>query len=253
MASTSQETRLDHQLVQRWRGSWDALMRRFMPELASFEGAMAALAESACGGAPASVVDLGGGPGLLAERLSLRWPRADVGVVDLDPLLLALAEAGTPPGVTTHRGDLGTSRWIDAIARFCPADLISVVMTMHYLPESQARAIYHDARAVLRPGGLLIVADLMPNGDVPSLMNASYPVADEASAGLAWARWWEKAGAEAAFGPLLRQRQQVFAGRRPAEFTPDEQWHRATALAAGFREAGAVWRRGPYAAMCAVV
>lgn len=253
MASTSQEPTvipgLDVRRIQRWRHSWDDVMGRCMPGLESFEQTVAATAEAVLGGAPAGVLDLGGGPGLLAERLLARWPGADVRVLDLDPVLLLLAEAGAPDGVTVHHGDLAAPGWP---AEMGPVDLVTVVMTMHYLPEDRARALYRDARAILRPGGLLVVADLMPNGDVPLIMSATQPVADEAAAGLAWTRWWEEIGAEPAFEPWMRQRRQLFAGRTPAEFTPDERWHRVAACAAGFREAGTVWRRGAYAALCAV-
>ena len=256
MASTSPESPvvpdLDRQCVQRWRRSWDEVMVRCMPGLQGFEEALVAVTEAVLGGAPAGVVDLGGGPGLLAERLAASWPRADVRLLDLDPVLLALAAAGVPAGVTVHRGDLAASAWPGEIAPDGPVDLVTVVMTAHYLPEDRVRALYRDIRAVLRPGGLLVVADLMPDGDVPSIMNAAHPVADEAAAGLAWTRWWDDLAAEPALEPWLRQRRALFAAREPAEFTPDQRWHRTAALTAGFREAGTVWRRGAYAALCAV-
>jgi SAM-dependent methyltransferase len=253
MASTSPESPvlpgLDRRHVQRWRRSWDHVMGRCMPGLRGFEEALVAIAEAVLGGPPAGVLDLGGGPGLLAERLAAGWPRADVRLLDIDPVLLALARAGVPAGVTVHRGDLATSTWQAEVE---PVDLVTVVMTMHYLPADRVRALYRDARAVLRPGGLLVVADLMPDGDVPSIMNATHPVADEAAAGLAWTRWWDDLAAEPAFEPWLRQRRALFDARPPAEFTPDHRWHRTAALTAGFREAGTVWRRGAYAALCAV-
>jgi SAM-dependent methyltransferase len=256
MASTWQETSaasaLDRRRVQHWRRSWDEVMGRCMPGLAGFEESLIAVAEAVHGGSPVAVLDLGGGPGLLAERLAARWPHSKVGMLDIDPVLLALAEAGVPSGVRVHRGDLAASTWR---AQFAPDDsigLVTVVMTMHYLSEPQVRALYRDIRAVLRPGGLLVVADLMPNGDVPSVMNATHPVADEASAGLAWTRWWDEIAAEPALEPWLYQRKTLFGARPPAEFTPDERWHRAAALNAGFCEAGGVWRRGAYAALCAV-
>jgi SAM-dependent methyltransferase len=244
---------LDRDRIQRWRQSWDDVMARFMPGLASFEAAMITTAEAVGGGPPADVLDLGGGPGLLAERLATRWPRATVRMLDLDPVLLMLAETGTPAGVTVHPGDLAGSAWPAEMAQYCPVDLVTIAMTMHYLPADRARALYRDARTVLRPGGLLVVADLMPNGDLPSVMNALRPVADEAAAGLAWTRWWDEIGADPAFASRMRQRQELFADRPPAEFAPDERWHRAAAHAAGFRENGVIWRHGAHAAICAVV
>jgi SAM-dependent methyltransferase len=188
----------------------------------------------------------------MAERLAATWPHADVRVLDLDPVLLLLAESGVPAGVTVHQGDLASSSWPAEFAGRAPMDLVTIVMTMHYLPEGQARELYRHARAVLRPGGLLVVADLMPCGDLPSILNDSRPVADEAAAGLAWTRWWDRLRAEPAFAPWIRRRDALFAGRAPAESTPSEAWHREAAREAGFREAGVFWRRGVHAAVCAV-
>ena len=255
MASTVQSPSaaagLDPGDVRLWRRSWDEVMGHFLPGWQGFEAAMAETVESVLGGPPAGVLDLGGGPGVLAERLVARWPDAVVGLLDLDPVLLRLAEAGAPDAVHVHPGDLSTSGWRSAVARYCPVDLVVVVMTMHYLPADAAWALYRDARAVLRPGGLLVVADLMPHDDLPSVMGALRPDADEA-AGLAWTRWWDEIAAEPALRSSLRRRRALFAGRPPAEFVPAERWHRAAARAAGFHESGVVWRCGAHAAICAV-
>jgi hypothetical protein len=52
--------------------------------------------------------------------------------------------------------------------------------------------------------------------------------------------------------PLVQQRTERFDHRKPAEFTPPAAWHCETAQAAGFTEAGVVWRRGTHAAIAAV-
>jgi SAM-dependent methyltransferase len=252
MTSTSQESSVVTPLAEQWRRSWDEVMEACLPGLGSFEETLIATTEAIVGSAPGAVLDLGGGPGLLAERLAARWPQADVCLLDLDPVLLLLARAAAPAGVTAHRGDLAGSDWPVEVAPRAPVDLVTIVMTLHYLAEDQARALYRRARAVLRPGGLLVVADLMPSDDLPSVMSALHPVADEAAAGLAWTRWWERMRAEPVLEPWLRERESVFAGRTPAEFTPPETWHRQAAREAGFREAGVVWRRGAHAAVCAI-
>jgi SAM-dependent methyltransferase len=227
-------------------------MSGFVPGLASLEAASSAVTEAALGGPPARALDLGGGPGVLAERLAARWPMARVGLLDLDPVLLALAQAGVPNDVAVYAGDLARPSWPAAVAQHAPADLVTVMMTIHYLSPDQAGALYRDARSVVRPGGLLIVADLMPDGGIPAVMSASYPVAAEAAAGLAWARWWDEIEAEPLLEPWMRERRVVFGDRPAAEFTPDARWHRDAARAAGFREAGVIWRWGPYAAVGAV-
>jgi len=224
-----------------------------MPGLDSFEVALFAAAEASRGGAPARVLDLGGGPGTLAERMLRRWPAAAVTLVDIDPVLLTLARAGAPDGVTVIEADLATSSWPAVVDCSAPFDVVTLVMTVHYLSAEQTAAVYRAARKKLTPGGLLVVADVMPDGDIPSIMTAMRPVADEAAAGLAWAQWWHEVAGVPAFEALLRERESSFGSRRAAELTSEMTWHLDAARAAGFAEAGVLWRCGGHAAFAAVV
>lgn len=243
---------LDAGRVRRWRRRWDEVMNRYLPGITGLEEAIAGATEAVGAGPPGVVIDLGGGPGLFAERLARRWPHADLRLLDLDPALLALARAGLPAGLVVRQADLGDPAWLAQVDGDGPADLITVIMTMHYLPEDRVLTLYREIREVLRPGGLLVVADCMHDRGLPSVMNPLHPVADEAMAGIAWSRWWDEIATEPALGPALRQRRELFSRRPPAEFTPDAQWHGAAARAAGFRETGVIWRQGAHAALCAV-
>ncbi|KHD77904.1 hypothetical protein MB27_08375 [Actinoplanes utahensis] len=233
------------------RSGWDEVMAGFLPAAQSGEAAMLTVAEAVCGGPPRRVLDLGGGPGVFAERMATRWPAADVAVLDLDPVLLALAAAAAGDRLTLHRGDLEASWWAD-LAAAGPYDLITTVMTIHYLAADQARALYRAARALLSPGGLLVVADLMPEPALTGVMDRLHPAVDEAVAGLAWTRWWDQLRADASLEPLMSERASLLRDRVPAEFTPPVDWHRAAARDAGFGEAGVVWRWGAHAALAAV-
>ncbi|WP_229075787.1 trans-aconitate 2-methyltransferase [Actinoplanes sp. DH11] len=215
----------------------------------AFDGGGGAARAFDGGGGPARVLDLGGGPGVFAERMARRWPAATVGLVDLDPVLLALAAAGSPGRVTLHPADLAAD-WAATVDG--PYDLITAVMAVHYLPPGAARDLYRAARSALRPGGLLIVADLMPDPGLTGVMGRLHPAAGDAAAGLAWTRWWEEVRAEDMLAPALREREQIFARRVPAEFTPPVDWHRAAAHEVGFTESGIVWRWGAHAALAAV-
>ena len=243
---------LDRTIAERWRGDWDRVMAGFLPAADGCEAATLTVAEAVCGGAPRRVLDLGGGPGVFAQRMAGRWPGAAVGLVDLDPVLLALAAVGAGDRVIVHRADLEAS-WSEAVAADGPYDLLTAVMTVHYLAPDRALALYRAARAVLRPGGLLVVADLMPEPGLPGVMARLHPAAGDAAAGLAWTRWWESVRADGSLRALMRQRQAIFGDRVPAEFTPPVDWHQAAARDAGFREAGVVWRWGAHAALAAVV
>ncbi|WP_430781502.1 class I SAM-dependent methyltransferase [Actinoplanes sp. G11-F43] len=242
---------LDRALVDRWRRGWDEVMAGFLPSVHSCETAMLAVAEAVCGPAPARVLDLGGGPGVFAERMATRWRGADVALLDLDPVLLALAAAGTGGRLALHRGDLAAG-WHAGVATAGSYDVITAVMTIHYLDQGQARELYRTARTLLRPGGLFIVADLMPEPGLTGVMGRLHPAADDAAAGLAWTRWWEQLRSHAALKPLMDQRAEIFGKRAPAEFTAPVDWHADVCRDAGFEEAGVVWRWGAHAALAAV-
>jgi trans-aconitate methyltransferase len=179
-----------------------------------------------------------------------RWPGAAVTLLDIDPVLLALARGAVPDLVRILDGDLSCPVWTARAGR--DYDLITTVMTLHYLPAAQARAFYDDARGVLSPGGLLVVADLMPDDRVASVMNALDPADGEAAAELAWAQWWSDIAATTSLRPLLAERAALFGARPPAEFTAPAAWHVSAARAAGFAEAGILWRCGRHAALAAV-
>lgn len=237
--------------LARRRAAWDEVMSGFVPALATCEETLCVAAEAATAGAgPRRVLDLGGGPGLFAERLTRRWPTAAVTLLDLDPVLLGLARAALPAAVTVVEADLASDDWPTAAGT--GYDLVTSVMTMHYLPPARVRAVYRAARTLLAPGGLLLVADLMPDDGLPGLMRALNPGPGEAAAGLAWAQWWAGITGAAELRPQVTARAALFGDRPPADFTAGPAWHVAAAREAGFTEAGAIWRAGRYAALAAV-
>ncbi len=225
-------------------------MSGFVPGATALEQTVHAAAEAASGGSPRRVLDLGGGPGVFAERMARRWPGAAVTLLDLDPMLLALARAGVPGTVSVVDADLASRDW-DARTG-AGFDLVTAVMTVHYLAPEQARAMYAAAYRAVAPGGLLAVADLMPDDEVPGLMRALEPGPGEAAAELAWAQWWGELAEVPECRGLMSARAEVFRDRQPAEFVAGPGWHAAAARDAGFAEAGVVWRCGRYAALAAV-
>ncbi|SDT59085.1 class I SAM-dependent methyltransferase [Actinoplanes derwentensis] len=228
------------------RAAWNTVMAGFLPALPDLEQAIMTTAERLTG-PPARILDLGGGPGLLAERLATRWPSARVTLADLDPVLLALAAATVPPSVTVVEADLTDPSWPTRTGT--GYHLVTAVMTVHYLDPAAIRCLYAAIRRILHPGGLLVVADVMPDDGLPAMMRALATPADPS--GDSWSQWWAVLAAVPEFGDLLRRRAEIFRDRPPAEFTPAVSWHAAAARAAGFTEAGALWRHGRHAALAA--
>ncbi|GAA4588200.1 trans-aconitate methyltransferase [Actinoplanes octamycinicus] len=240
---------LDPARVAGWRAAWDAMMLGFVPGLPALERVIATAVEAVRGAPPARVLDLGGGPGVFAERMAGRWPDAAVTLLDVDPVLLEVARAGLPPEIGVVRADLTSPAWPAAAGG--GYDLVTVVMTVHYLTPAVIRSLYAAARDALAPGGLLVVADLMPDDGLPEVMRVLDPGPGEAAAELAWAQWWSGLTAVPEIVGLLAARADLFRDRPPAGFTADLGWHAAVARAAGFREAGALWREGRHAALAA--
>ncbi|GGQ73304.1 class I SAM-dependent methyltransferase [Couchioplanes azureus] len=236
--------------AERPRDTWDDVMAGFVPGLATLEQAIHDAAQALRPDGPRRVLDLGGGPGVLAARMARRWPSAAVTLLDLDPVLLALARAAGPRGVAVVDADLTSPAWTTRAGG--AHDLITVVMTMHYLNPREARALYADALRCLAPGGLLVVADLMPDDGAPTLMRALDPGAGEAAAELAWAQWWDDAARMPELRQPMRARADLFGKRTPAEFTAGVSWHAEAARTAGFAEAGLLWRCGRHAALAAL-
>ncbi|TDC61191.1 class I SAM-dependent methyltransferase [Micromonospora sp. KC207] len=243
-------TALDRDQVVRWRAAWAEVMGGLVPGLATLEETVCRAAETLRGRMPSRVLDLGGGPGVLAERMANRWPGAAVTVMDIDPVLLALTRGAVPDLVRSFDGDLSSPAWATRAGE--GYDVVTAVMTLHYLAPPQARALYDDARRVLSPGGLLVVADLMPDDGVASVMNALDPADGAAAAELAWAQWWSDVAEAASLRPLFAERAAMFQARPPAGFTASASWHVTAARAAGFAEAGLLWRCGRHAALAAV-
>jgi trans-aconitate 2-methyltransferase len=109
--------------------------------------------------APASVVDLGCGPGNLTTLLANRWPSADVVGVDSSEQMIARAREIDIPGVRFEVGDART--WRPAV----PVDVLISNATLQWVPDHlQLLPLLYRQVA---PGGWLAV-QVPGNFDEPS-------------------------------------------------------------------------------------
>ncbi len=215
-------------------------MQGYLPGRAELLTVGLGAAEDSLGRPPASVLDIGGGPGTTAEAVLRRWPRAAVTVLDADPALLALAEVALPQVAARH-GDLRTSAWRTAAEG--PHDLVLLVMTLHYLPERRAAQLYPEIRELLRPGGTLLVVDAIATGRKPRQSGPELHAT--------WLRWWQELHGDPAAERVADRRIAAYSGMASAEFIASIRWHEDAARAAGFATCRPVRRRGQYAALVA--
>lgn len=242
----------------RWLATWDRQQKRLLPDREERLTAIFDVVEAGVG-QPGRVLDLACGPGSIAVRLLRRFPEAAVTLVDVDPALLAIAQGvlGDDRRTTIVRADLANPGWAAAL----PAggyDAVVTANSLHWLDEQTLRRAYADLARLLRRGGVLCNADPMPPEGLDGLMAALGRQAERSRLPLPereldWEGWWQAAAADPVLAPLVAERMRRFGGEtHPPEFMPPLAWHVSALQAAGFAEAGCVWRHGDAAIVAAV-
>jgi ubiquinone/menaquinone biosynthesis C-methylase UbiE len=142
-----------HTLGNRFFDAWSEFYDLPLVQRAVYRPLHDAVADAVRRAAPARVLDVGCGTGLLTTRLATELPGADV--VGCDP------SEGMAAHAAERSGPLG---WVRGEGEHLPVDTASVdavvsTDSFHWIPD-QAAAVAEFAR-VLRPGGRLFVAVLM--------------------------------------------------------------------------------------------
>jgi trans-aconitate methyltransferase len=237
--------------VKTWQESWERLMEAYQPNREQGIQAVLDLVEAAVDTTSPRILDLGGGTGSVGRRAIARWPQARVTLLDIDPVLMAIAEVG-PPGLDVVRSDLRQPGWTTGLPDR-EFDAVLAVMALHYLPPDRLAAVYAEVAGVLRPGGLLVAVEHMPDPGLPRL---SRRILERAAAshrdGPGWDDWWARAAADPVLGPAWHERAMTLTDLPSAEWTPPAAWHVEALEAAGYAEVGLGWRHGPQAAVVAV-
>jgi ubiquinone/menaquinone biosynthesis C-methylase UbiE len=116
------------------------------------------------------VLDVGCGTGTFAISLAAARPDAEVIALDPDPEVLAIARAKEgAPAVAWREGRADAVGVPDA-----SADAVVLSLVLHHLAPAGKRAALAEAARVLRPGGMLHVADWGRPHDL--LMRAAFAV-----------------------------------------------------------------------------
>ena len=144
---------------------WEADANVVRPWRTQFFAAMIAELR-ALGSAPLSVLDLGSGPGFLAQAITDALPSTRYTLLDFSPAMQELASArlGEQRDVVHVTADMRERDWWRGLP---PVDAVVTMQAVHEL-RHKARAIglHRGVHEVLRPGGLYLVCDhfLGPGG-----------------------------------------------------------------------------------------
>jgi SAM-dependent methyltransferase len=246
----------DHAWAEAWQRSWDLQQEGYMPDREQRLDALLDVVEAVSGPEPL-VLDVACGTGSITRRLLARFPGARSIAVDVDPALLAIAEAtfAGDDRVRLVTADLQSPDWT-ALLPETPVDAVVTATAFHWLGEPVLRRVYRDLYGVVRPGGAVANVDLMLPADLPRLGELLSGVEQRRSAEVRadgrpeWRQWWDIAAADPLLTEAVAERQHRF-GVDHLDFDPPSRWHVDALLDAGFAEAGVTWRSGTHALVAA--
>ena len=154
-----------------WQESWDRQQEAYMPDR---EERIAAMLD-----AVDAVADARAAPARPGRRhrhdhpaRARRFPRRAATLLDQDPVLLAIARRAAGTGRPSSTADLRTPGWWATLphGRY---DAVLTATALHWLRAERLTALYAEIREVLRPGGVFVNADHMPDEALPALTAAA--------------------------------------------------------------------------------
>ena len=237
-----------------WQQRWDLQQQAYLPDREERFAAMLDAVEAAVGPAP-RMLDLAGGTGSITRRLLTRLPQATSVILDVDAALLTIARGslGADVRVRVCQADLATPGWRDQLAE--PDGSFDAVLTataLHWLTPDRLAGVYSEAAALLRPGGVLVNADRMPDPGLGTLDEDLERLSNRRTAELRagtdipdWTQWWDELRADPVLAGPTAERDVRFAERGGDSHTESlmpSQWHVDALRSAGCVEAGLVWR-----------
>lgn len=141
---------------------WDpetylALMAEEIPDYPRLQTEVAAAAAT---GAPRSILDLGVGSGLTAQRVLEALPEAELLGVDASSEMLSAAESTLDP----ERTRLQLGRLEESLPKG-PFDLVMSTLSVHHLDGPGKADLFARIAAVLDSGGRFVLGDLIVPAD----------------------------------------------------------------------------------------
>lgn len=251
---------LGPEVVARLVDSWERTQDRYATDRAARSAVVAELLDEVIGrcdlrgqeGAPPVVVELGCGPGTLADQLAERFPNVDVIGVDADGVLLALGRSVAGARVRLIEAQVGRDGWEHALGEIGPVLAVVASAVLHYPSPEELQVIYRQVHTLLAPGGLLVNADQFLDSQprVADLQRRVAQVATDVGASLDWDDWW--AELRRVLGPEGSDEVLPVGPELGGENGLSVADHEAMLRSVGFGEVGVVWRCGAGAVLVAV-
>ncbi|MEV6276254.1 class I SAM-dependent methyltransferase [Nocardia sp. NPDC051832] len=218
-----------------------------MPDREERFRVMLDVVEAAVGPSP-RVLDLACGTGSISRRLFARLPQASSVAVDMDPTLMAIAK-GSFDGdrrITFVTADLSEPGWLDELSAE-PFDAVLTATALHWMQPDPLARLYADLAKLVRPDGVFVNADHMPDPGTPMLnaieetIQRGYEAKARAAGAVDWEEWWALVAADPKLADEYAASRAILAEHIQGVTHP-VGWHTAKLTEAGFPESGVAWR-----------
>ncbi|MEB3322386.1 MAG: methyltransferase domain-containing protein [Synechococcaceae cyanobacterium] len=153
----------DLQVEILFSGMTDAMRRRILSPIRRWRDSR----PSTGGDAPLRILDVATGTGRAMRQLRAAFPRAELTGIDLSPAYLREARRGMAnlPGAAPQLMRANADALPFEAETF---DVVSCVFLFHELPRPVRAQVARECLRVLRPGGLMVMADSIQKGDYPA-------------------------------------------------------------------------------------
>lgn len=230
-----------------WQTSWDSQQQLYLPDREERFRVMLDIVEFAVGASP-RVLDLACGTASISRRLFHRLPAAESIAVDMDPTLLAIARGSFhgDPRISFLALDVTEPDWTQHLPAE-PFDAVLTATALHWLQPDALARLYMDLAKLVRPGGVFVNADHMPDPGMPHLnaiddaIQRTHRTRARAAGALDWDQWWAAVADEPALAEEYTASRAIL-DTHSTGVTHPPAWHTAKLAEAGFLEAGIAWR-----------
>ncbi|MFH1737782.1 MAG: class I SAM-dependent methyltransferase [bacterium] len=150
---------------RRWFERWEAMQNCYVPQRLYRFDLMLELADLPQD-REVRILDLGCGPGSLAQRALQRWPKARAVAVDSDPVLFELGRwmiDETDGRMQFIRADIREDGWW--VAYDGVFDLVLSATALHWLSQVHLSETYERIYRILKPGGAFMNSDHFASDD----------------------------------------------------------------------------------------
>jgi tRNA (cmo5U34)-methyltransferase len=176
--------------VTQWHWNPETYLKNMLAEVPSYPDLQDETANATADAPVSTILELGIGTGETAKRVLAAHPAARLTAIDSSPEMVERARAAVP------QADLRVARLEDPLPDG-PFDLVVSALAVHHLDGPGKSDLFRRVAAVLEPGGLFVLADVVvpeDDADVVTPIDGVYDRPDSVDDQL---RWLREAGLDA--------------------------------------------------------